>query len=241
MGIVESIIKKVLEKGTIIEKTKLSDSVYKIRIQSDGISNYDFEPGHFLRLGVGIGKDDISLKDKVRSYSVWDIDKEKNTLDIAIATHSQGIGAKWVETCATNDTVYFKWKKGKFLVDDSADSYLMIGDLSALSHLYIINRNLPDNKHIKSLIYSQHNNDFFADVDGSNPFDFHVMSENPSTEIIQKLNSIIPEMKGDTMVYLAGDSRVCITLTNYFRKELNWSTKQIKTKPFWNPDKKGLE
>ena len=117
----------------------------------------------------------------------------------------------------------------------------MIGDLSALSHLYIINRNLADNKQIKSVIYSQNSNDFFADVDGSNPFDFHVMSENPSTEIIQKLNSIIPEMKGDTMVYIAGDSRVCIALTNYFRKELNWSTKQIKTKPFWNPDKKGLE
>ncbi|WP_324027416.1 SIP domain-containing protein [Maribacter sp. BPC-D8] len=241
MGIVESIIKKVLEKGTIIEKTKLSDSVYKIRIQSDGIGNYDFEPGHFLRLGVGIGKDDISLKDKVRSYSAWDINKEKNTLDIAIATHSQGIGAQWVETCGPNDTVYFKWKKGKFLVDDSANSYLMIGDLSALSHLYIINRNLADNKQIKSVVYSQDSIDFFADVDGANPFDFHVMSENPSTEIIQKLNSIIPEMKGDTIVYIAGDSRVCIALTNYFRKELNWSTKQIKTKPFWNPDKKGLE
>jgi NADPH-dependent ferric siderophore reductase len=241
MGLMETIIKKVLEKGIIIEKTKLSGSVYKIRIQSDGIADYDFVPGHFLRLGVGIDQDDISLKDKVRSYSVWDIDKEKNTLDIAIATHSQGIGAKWVETCKPNDTVYFKWKKGKFLVDDSADSYLMIGDLSALSHLYIINRNLPDNKQVKSLIYSQQSEDFFADVDGLKPFDFHVMSENPSTEIIQKLNSIIPEMKGDSMVYIAGDSRVCIALTNYFRKELNWSTKRIKTKPFWNPDKKGLE
>ncbi|MDO6473293.1 SIP domain-containing protein [Maribacter sp. 1_MG-2023] len=237
----ETIIKKVLEKGIIIEKTKLSGSVYKIRIQSDGIADYDFEPGHFLRLGVGIDQDDISLKDKVRSYSVWDINKENSTIDIAIATHSQGIGARWVETCKLNDTVYFKWKKGKFLVEDSADSYLMIGDLSALSHLYIINRNLPDNKQIESVVYSQQSEDFFADVDRSNPFGFNVMCENPSTEIIQKLNSIIPEMKGDNMVYIAGDSRVCITLTNYFRKELNWSTKQIKTKPFWNPDKKGLE
>jgi hypothetical protein len=55
MGLMETIIKKVLEKVTIIDKTKLSDSVYKIRIQSDSIANYDFEPWHFLRLGVGIG------------------------------------------------------------------------------------------------------------------------------------------------------------------------------------------
>ena len=241
MGLVETIIKKVLEKGIILTKTKISDSVYKIRIQSDGIADYDFVPGHFLRLGVGIDQDEISLKDKVRSYSVWDINKENSTIDIAIATHSNGIGAKWVETCNPNDTVYFKWKKGKFLADDSADSYLMIGDLSALSHLYIINRNLSDNKQIESIIYSENMDDFFPDVNGANPFDFNVMSENPSVEIIQKLNSIIPEMKGETIVYIAGDSRVCVTLTNYFRKELNWSAKQIKTKPFWNPDKKGLE
>ena len=241
MGLMETIIKKVLEKGIILTKTKISDSVYKIRIQSDGIADYDFVPGHFLRLGVGIDQDEISLKDKVRSYSVWDINKENSTIDIAIATHSNGIGAKWVETCKPNDRVYFKWKKGKFLVDDSADSYLMIGDLSALSHLYIINRNLSDNKQIESIIYSENMDDFFPDVNGANPFDFNVMSENPSVEIIQKLNSIIPEMKGDTMVYIAGDSRVCVSLTNYFRKELNWSAKQIKTKPFWNPDKKGLE
>lgn len=241
MGIVESIIKKVLEKGTIIENTKLSESVYKIRIQSEDIASYDFVPGHFIRLGVGIGQDEISMKDKVRSYSVWDIDKEKNTIDLAIATHSQGIGAKWVESCKPNDTVYFKWKKGKFLIDTNADSYLLIGDISALSHLYIINRNLPNTKQVKSFVYSQSNEDFFKDISDNKPFDFHVLNENPSAEIIQKLNSIVPEMKGNKMVYIAGDSRVCIALTNYFRKELNWSAKQIKTKPFWNPEKKGLE
>jgi len=241
MGIVESIIKKVLEKGTIIENTKLSESVYKIRIQSEDIASYDFVPGHFIRLGVGIGQDEISMKDKVRSYSVWDIDKEKNTIDLAIATHSQGIGAKWVESCKPNDTVYFKWKKGKFLIDTNADSYLLIGDISALSHLYIINRNLPNTKQVKSFVYSQSNEDFFKDISENKPFDFHVLNENPSVEIIQKLNSIVPEMKCNKMVYIAGDSRVCIALTNYFRKELNWSAKQIKTKPFWNPEKKGLE
>ncbi len=43
------------------------------------------------------------------------------------------------------------------------------------------------------------------------------------------------------MVYIAGDSRVCVALNHYFRKELHWDSKQIKTKPFWNPEKTGLE
>lgn len=241
MGIAETIMKKVLDKGIIMEKTKLSDSAYKIRIKSDSISTFNFIAGNFLRLGVGIGKGEISLKDKVRSYSVWDIDKKNKTIDLAIATHGNGIGTNWIKTSKLGDSVYFKWKKGKFTIDQSADSYLMIGDLSALSHLYIINRNLTKEKQVESIIYSENINDLFADVDGTNPFQFYQMQQNTPKEIINKLQSLIIKMQGQKMVYLAGDSRVCIALNEYFRKSLNWETKYIKTKPFWNPEKKGLE
>lgn len=241
MGIVENIIKKVLEKGTIEEKVQISESVYKIKIKSEDISNLEFAAGHFLRLGVGIGKDEISFKDKVRSYSIWDIDKKNKTIDLAIATDSKGIGAKWVENCTTDQTVYFKLKKGNFVVDDAADSYLMIGDLSAISHLYIIKRNLSADKQVESIIYSQTLNDLFADIDGNKPFNFYELKQNPYDEIINKIQGLIPKMQGRKMVYIAGDSRICVALNKYFKNELNWNTKQIKTKPFWNPEKKGLE
>lgn len=241
MRIIENFLKKFLPKGTIIQKEKLSPAVYTIRIKSDAVKTLDFIPGYFLRLGVGIGKEEIAFKDKVRSYSIWDIDKKKETIAIAIATHSQGIGAKWAETCKLGDAVHFKWKKGKFLLDKSADSYLMIGDLSALSHLYMIKRNLPSEKQVASIIYSQDINELFADVAETKPFEFYEMAQNPYKDIISKIPDLLSKMQGKKMVYLAGDSRVCVALNKYFRKELNWQTKQIKTKPFWNPDKKGLE
>ena len=241
MGIVETLIKKVLEKGTITYKEQLSGSVYKVRIKSAHIRNVDFKPGYFVRLGVGIGQEDLSIKDKVRSYSVWDINRENETIDLAIATHSGGIGANWVKNCQTDTTVHFKWKKGNFLLDDQADSYLMIGDLSALSHLYMIKRNLPAEKQIESIIYSQDMTELFADVDGKTPFNFYEMEQNPYEEIQLKLEELLAKLKGTKMVYIAGDSRLCLALNQYFRKQLNWSTKQIKTKPFWNPEKKGLE
>ncbi|MEQ8807788.1 MAG: SIP domain-containing protein, partial [Imperialibacter sp.] len=73
------------------------------------------------------------------------------------------------------------------------------------------------------------------------PFTFYEMPPNPVPEIVEEVKKLVPEMKGRTMVYLAGDSRVCVALNQYFRKELHWSAKQVKTKPFWNPTKKGLE
>ncbi|WP_139955999.1 siderophore-interacting protein [Flavicella sediminum] len=242
MSLLENILKKVvLQKATIIKKTQLSNSVYQIRLKSESIKTAEFLPGYFLRLVIGIGNDELAFKDKVRSYSVWNINKTEGTLDLAIATESNGIGAQWVANCLVNDVVYFKWKKGTFVLDKTADSYLMIGDLSALSHLYVIHRSLPNNKQVESLIYSSNTNRFFNDIEDTSPFNFYELDPNAITEILRLVKEITPKMKGTKMVYIAGDSRVCIALNQYFRKELNWNTQQIKTKPFWNPDKKGLE
>ena len=242
MGLLENILKTVVLQDAIIDqKVKISASVYQIRLKSESLKNAEFEPGYFLRLGIGIGNDELSMKDKVSSYSVWDINKTEGYLDLAIATHSNGIGSKWVVDCKVGDVVYYKWKKGNFLMDSTADSYLMIGDLSALSHLYILSRNLPKGKQVESLRYSQDNEDFFKDTDFSSPLNFELLEQNSTTNILDKIKTIVPKMEGKKMVYIAGDSRVCVALNKYFKNELNWDSKQIKTKPFWNPEKKGLE
>lgn len=241
MGIIKTILKRVLKENTIVEKQKISESAYRIRVKSDNIKDVEFVAGYFLRIGIGMTEESLTMKDFVRSYSVWDLDKTNGTLDLAIATHSKGSGAKWAEQRKVGDKVYFTWKKGNFILDDTANSYLFIGDLSALSHLYIIRRNLPKDKQVESILYSQHKSELFADIDGAMPFNFYELPENPYSEIIAEIKKIIPHMTGRKMVYVGGDSRICVALNQYFRRELNWDTKQIKTKPFWNPDKKGLE
>lgn len=242
MSIIENILKSVvLDDAEIVEKVKLSASAYKIRLHGKAIRKNNFIPGSFLRMAVGIGNNNLSMKDKVRSYSVWNVNKTEGYLDLAIATHSDGIGSQWVKDCKVGDVVHFKMKKSNFLPDASADSYIMIGDLSALSHLYMIYRNIGENKQISSIIYSEKQEELFLDVDGSSPFNFYELSKIPSEAITAKLKKLLPNLEGEKIVYIAGDSRVCVALNNFFRKELNWNTKQIKTKPFWNPEKKGLE
>lgn len=241
MGILKDILQRVLKENTIVEKQQLSKAAYRIRLESKEIKNAEFVPGYFLRVGIGLTEDSLQMKDFVRSYSVWGIDQDRGTIDIAVATHSNGPGASWVKQRQEGDRVYFRWKKGNFLVDNSADSYLMIGDLSALSHLYMIRRGLSSDKQVESVLYSQHKAELFPDIDGSNPFDFYEMPQNPIDQLIERVKELVPKMTGKKIVYIAGDSRVCVALNHYFRKELNWDSKQVKTKPFWNPDKKGLE
>lgn len=85
MEIYENIVKRFTEEGTIEYKTKLTEAAYHIPIQDEHIKKVDFIPGYFLSLGVGFGISDILFKDKVSSYSVWNIDKSEGTLDLAIA------------------------------------------------------------------------------------------------------------------------------------------------------------
>lgn len=241
MSLLKNILQRVLKENTIVEKQQLSKAAFRIRLESEEIKNVDFVPGYFLRVGIGLTEESLSMKDFVRSYSVWDIDQDRGTIDLAVAVHSNGPGAKWVQQRQLGDRVYFKWKKGNFLVDHSADSYLMIGDLSALSHLYMIRRGLFQSKQVESVLYSQDIDELFPDIDGKTPFDFYEMPENPIDQLIERVKELVPKMTGRKCVYIAGDSRVCVALNQYFRKELNWESRQIKTKPFWNPDKKGLE
>ncbi|AZQ64502.1 siderophore-interacting protein [Flammeovirga pectinis] len=241
MKIIEKILKSVLTETEIIYKKQLSKSAFHIRIQSEDFLKINIIPGAFLRVGIGIGKEELSMKDKIRSYSIWDFDQKKGVIDIAIATHSKGIGSYWVSNCKVGDKLFCKLKTGKFLIDEIADSYLMIGDLSALSHLYMIQRELGPNKYVKGIIYSDNKDDFFPDVDNKTPFDFYEKSQNPIDEVIGEIKKSLPLMHGEEIVYIAGDSRLCIALTKFFRNELKWKSNKIKTKPFWNPEKKGLE
>jgi NADPH-dependent ferric siderophore reductase len=240
MGILENLATRLLNKAEITLKVQISPTVWHIRLKSDAIAKVDYIPGHFLRILAGKGKD-MPIREKVRSYSVWNMDKANNLMDLAVCIHSDGPGSTWARECNTGDTVYFAWKKGNFIVNDTADTYIFIGDLSTLGHLYEIHRNLPEKKRILSLVYSQEKADFFADIDGSRPFDFYELPENPGGELISRLAELAGTASGKTMAYIGGDSRVCISVTQYLRNELHWQRSQINAKPFWNPEKKGLE
>lgn len=240
MGVIENIVAVIFKKGIVVHKAQLSKSVYHIRIQSASLKNIGYVPGHFLRVFVGRGKAELSIREKVRSYSVWQFNKEKCEMDLAVTTLGKGPGAQWAIECREGDIVYFLWNKGKFKIDRSANDYVFIGDLSALSTLYEFKRDLAGKK-VHAIIYCQDGDDFFSDIDNKEPFAFNCLPDNPSAEIIVKLKLLQPKLKEHTIIYVAGDSRVCIAVTQFLRSEWNWESKRIKAKPYWNPEKKGLE
>lgn len=240
MNLFESLAKLITLSAKVIYKEKLSENIYHLKIQGDALKNANYVPGYHLRIMVGLGKE-TSFRDKIRTYSIWKFDQNSGIIDLAVCNHSNGPGAQWVQDVQPGESIHFSKPKGKFTLDTSGDYYLFIGDLSALGHLYEIRRHLKPHQKVMSFIYSAHENDFFADIDNLKIFDFHPVEYPQIDPIKQSISEFVSQQTGKGIVYLGGDGRVCVELNTYFKKKLNWSSSQIKTKPFWHPDKKGLE
>jgi len=250
MSLLNTESKIKFHKAVITNKEKIAAHTYHLRIQGEGIKNLDYTPGMHMKVRVGMGSD-ASQYDKVRSYSIWDYDSDKGTLDVAVCTHSEGLGTKWIETVEPGTDFYFFLKK-TLIADDSADNYFFIGDISTLGHFYSVNRSLSKGKKIFSFIYGNDESDLFADLDGTKPFDFYVrpadkVSPAPIDFLQEKICAVFagqsPE-NGRTnneqhnyIVYLGGDARVCAALPPYFMQKFGLKPEQIKMKSFWNPYK----
>ncbi|MEJ7560826.1 MAG: siderophore-interacting protein [Pedobacter sp.] len=241
MGIITNLIAGFLEKATISYKTQLNPTTYHIQLHGEALKKANYLPGYFVRVFVGRGKD-LAFKDNLRSYSAWKLNKLNGTLELAVCTHAGGPGSTWAKECRVGDEVSFTWKKCNLVVDNSADNYLFVGDSAALGHLYEVHRNLGKGKVIKSLIYDDRKENLFADLNGSKPFDFlEISSTNAVPTLLNLLPDTLKDISSNTIVYIGGDSRVCLALSTHLRKELKWDARRIKTKPFWNPTKTGLE
>jgi len=241
MDIIDNIAKRLLKKATVIEKRKIADETYHLMLMGDDLKNLHYTPGGQLRILVGMNKH-AAITNKVRTYSIWNYEADQGIVDLAVCTFSNGPGAGWIKEVKENDTVYFSGPKGKFVVDDSADYYFLIGDISSLAHLYEIRRNLSPGKRVHSFVHADTDWDFFTDVDGAHPLDFYETNGlNVPEFLIQRLHPILEEEQGMGIAYIGGEANTCLSLHEYFYKTVGWSTRQIKTKPFWHPYKTGLE
>ncbi|SEO83197.1 siderophore-interacting protein [Paenibacillus sp. OV219] len=173
--------KRFSHEAVVVQKKQIAEHTYLISMQLKDTKEFSNTPGEFLRVLVGLDQD-AKFMDMIRAYSVWNYDAKTRTIDMAVSTFSAGAGASWAERVNVGDAVFYSGPKGKFTVSDGdkSDYYILIGDISALAHLYEIRRHLPAQKQVHSFIYADSDKGFFADLDGSTPLAFSELPLNPS-------------------------------------------------------------
>lgn len=224
-----------IQSGIVLENKQIAEHTFHLKIQSDDFAKMQYVAGFTVDVFLGNPFYDNLCED--RKYSFWNYEPVYHVADFAICTFSNGKGAEWIQKLQQGDSIYFKQPRGKLLADNSAENYLLIGDITSLSNLYEINRNLAISKNIVSFIYAEQETDFFSDIDNSFPFNLYIITPTQTDNIVNKIICNLPENLDDTIAYIFGHPEVCIALHNYLKHDRNFSLQNLRTKPFWKTDR----
>lgn len=224
-----------IQSGTVLENKQIAAHTFHLKVQSDDFARMQYVAGFTVDIFLGNPFYDSHCED--RKYSFWNYEPVYHIADFAICTFSNGKGAEWIQKLQQGDCIYFKQPRGKLLVDNSAENYLLIGDITSLSHLYEINRNLSVSKNIFSFIYARHKADYFRDIDNSFPFNHQIIAQTQTDIVVNKIISSLPDNLDNTIAYIFGHPEVCMAMHNYLKHDRNLPLQNLRTKPFWKTDK----
>lgn len=240
MNLEEKIFTKLfMNKVAVIEKREISDNVFHLKLEGS-IQFHKILPGQHLRILL-FPNQKGRLRDRVRTYSIWKYQQEKNigTVDIAVCAHTHGPGSQWAKQIDINSHVLISNPLGKFTLNNSKKKHVFIGDISALAHFYNFLQHLVSEHSLQGVIYGDDKNKLFSDFDGSRPFIFYQSSSKLNMLLLDYCRNLAIDK--DTMIYIGGEGEICVLLHKFLVKERKVSRRQLKVKPFWMINKTGLE
>jgi len=215
--------------AVIRKKSKIAAHSIHLQIQSADLDNLSdaAEPTLLIYLADPYQQIDTAY----RQYSIWNYNAILQQADLVINTFSKGAGSQWAEQAQVGDTLYFRIGDSESAWNDQAEHYFLIGDITALAHLYEINRALPVSKTVHSIIYGKQLEDFFPDLDQSYPLERYMLNEHPLRYIQTIVDRNLPALEQDSMALVYGESHFTSLIAAYLKEHSKIPL--ITTKNFW--------
>ncbi|MCP1996079.1 FAD-binding oxidoreductase [Flavobacterium sp. HSC-61S13] len=220
--------------GVILQKRQIALHTYHIKIQSAYFSRIKYQAG--LAIEVFLSNPYYDSGSVARTYSFWNYEPVYNTVDLAINTFSNGRGSRWVKSVQLGDVIFFKPPSAQIPLDETADEYLLIGDVTALSHLYEIHRAIAVSKRVSSLVFSANSADFFADIDNSFPLTSIIVNSLKPELIVEHIPQCFSQQTPNAIAYIFGDSKTTSLLENYLKQHPSFNLRKIHVQNFWGKE-----
>jgi NADPH-dependent ferric siderophore reductase len=173
-----------------------------------------------------------------RTYTVADYNG--STMDLCVFDHGEGPGAHWARTAEAGDEVLITRPQGGFVVQEDDPYRLFVGDETASAAFDAMLRDLPDTTTTHVVIEADSAEDALPI-----PHEVHwtyrhgTPAGNPGL-LVDAVNALeLPAHPG--IAYLAGEARAIQAVRAHLIRDRGWTRQRILTKPFWTPDRTGLE
>ena len=78
--------------NTVGSREEIADNAFHLIIEGKTLQNLSYIPGQHVRIFIGMDKD-LGLREKIRTYSIWNYHSSNGTINLVICTHSDGTGS----------------------------------------------------------------------------------------------------------------------------------------------------
>jgi NADPH-dependent ferric siderophore reductase len=228
----------MLLAGEILEIERLAPRMRRIRIGGEAFAGLRWTPGQHVRVLIGSGG---LLGGVLRTYSIWRHDPTWEAVDLVGFDHGgDAPGAAWVRDARVGQEVAFTRPDGGFVLRGPARYHVFAGEETASVAFGAMLRAVPEGEPVFGAVEAEGPGDHL-DLPGELVRvcrgDAPAANSGALVKAVRELD--LPDEPG--VAYLAGEARTIQTVRAHLVNERGWQRRDIHTKPFWAPGKKGLD
>ena len=226
----------------ITEIEQLTPRLQRIRISGPKLRGLPWKPGQQVRVHVAdlvAAIRRMHPHDALRTYSIFDAGADH--LDLVIALHDgSGPGTVWASSAAVGDEVTLSRPQGDFTVRPDAPYHLFAGEETASVAFAAMLRALPADAVVHGVTEAATADDHLALPRPLTRVERGAASAAGSQVLVAAVRALdLPAAPG--VAYLAGEARTIQAVRTHLVTERGWHRRDIRTKPFWTPGKRGME
>lgn len=228
-------------RARIVHVERLGSSARLIRLAAPELEGLAWTPGQHVRVLVTGPLNALTdlLHMTLRSYSIWS--HRGPELELCVYEHEdEGPGALWAQSVQPGDEISFRRPEGRLVLDPDAPYHLFVGEETASVPFAAMLRALPSGTNAFGVIEVDTPDDRIALPD-SITWTYRAGGTAASSEgLVTALRELkLPGKPG--IAYVAGEARTIQMVRKHLVKDRDWPRRNVVTKPFWTPGRRGMD
>ncbi|TMR21551.1 siderophore-interacting protein [Nonomuraea turkmeniaca] len=232
------LLDRMFVAGEIVEVEQVAPRMRRIRIGGAALGGLTWTPGQHVRLLIGDGGG--LLGGVLRTYSVWWHDPTWEALDLIGHDHGgDSPGASWVRNAEPGQEISFMKPEGSFVVGEGP-YHVFAGEETASVAFGAMMRALPEDAAVYGAVEAEGPGDHLELPRAMVQVCRNGAPAARSQALVDAVRKL--DLPGEPGVaYLAGEARTIQAVRAHLVNERGWVRRDVRTKPFWTPGRKGLD
>ncbi|BAP29470.1 uncharacterized protein CHSO_0433 [Chryseobacterium sp. StRB126] len=214
-----------INSGEIIASKKLTSSAWHIKLKVPFYIELDMDrnPGYIIPL---LFENEEQGGTQIIRSTLWNYDVVRNTMEIII--YARKSNEEWLESLSPGKTIQYLDPEEIIIQGLNAEIYYLIGNTNAQAFFYQFNRSLPFTSTVNSFIYSKNTGEFFPDIDGSYPLNYHIIYPFSPERVLHLFKKDFERENDRFTLLLFCEHEVNTLFSQYFKKEWGVAENQIR-------------